>query len=131
MSGRTFLAGLLLAGLLGASAPAASSTADLTEAKLQAARKTYDATIKAMQTGQTDAEKVYVWSRRVLEGERDRGAKKADHAAALEAHLGRMKELREMTTQRYRAGQLAYAEVLGTEFYVKEAELWVEQAGEK
>src|SRR5438094_413613 len=81
----------------------------LAEAKLKAARVAYEANLKALPTGQSDAEKVYVWSRRLLEAQRDLSTKKADRVAAVEEHLARMKVLREMVKQRYATGRTPFA----------------------
>jgi hypothetical protein len=112
-------------------APAVAAPAarrDLAQTKLATARKVFEATVRAFQTGQSDAEKVYLWSRRWLEAQRDLSDKKAAEVAALEAHRGRMKDLRKMAEQRYRAGKVPDAEALGAEFYVAEVELWLARA---
>jgi hypothetical protein len=133
MSGRAFLAELALGFVLagGISAPPgrgdAQAAPDPAKAKLEAARITYEALLEVHRQGQAgfDAEKVYLWSRRWMEAERDLSEKKADRAAAAEAHLDRMKDLRKLDVARYKAGQGTKAEALGADFYVAEAELWL------
>src|SRR5262245_47803858 len=94
---------VLLLGLLLAAGPVSLARSGpppaqaLGEAKVQAARRAYEASVKALSAGHADAEKVYVWSRRLMEAQRGLAKKKADQVAAVEAHLGRMKELRKVT----------------------------------
>lgn len=106
----------------------APNRADLAATKRDTAKMTYEASLKALQVGRADAEPVYIWSRRWMEAQRDASAKKADRIAALEAHRDRMKALRKMTEQRYKAGQGSHADVLGVDFYIAEAELWLSEA---
>jgi outer membrane protein TolC len=131
------LFGLLLGmGLVGGppafgAAKATPSRADLARAKLDAARHAYEANVRAYAAGQGDAEKVYLWSRRWMEAEREQAEKKGGREAALESHLKRMKDLREAAVKRYQAGQAPQADPLGAGFYVAEAELWLAQARDR
>jgi hypothetical protein len=117
--------GLLLAWVGEAVSDDPPAPADLVKAKYEAAREAYKATVQAYQVGQSDAEKVYLWSRRLLEAQRELGNKQADQVRALEAHRGRMKDLRELAAKRYQAEQVPQADVLGAEFYAVEAALWL------
>jgi outer membrane protein TolC len=130
MRNTLMLLALLAVGQLAPCLEAADQKGEtLAAAKLKAARATYEAALKAFAGGKSDPEKVYLWSRRWMEARRDRAAKKADRVAAVEAHRDRMKELRKTAEARYRAGQLPLADVLGVDFYIAEAELWLAQAG--
>ncbi|HJZ58680.1 MAG TPA: efflux RND transporter periplasmic adaptor subunit [Gemmataceae bacterium] len=108
--------------------PMAPADPELAKAKRETAGAAYKATFKAFQDGRADTEKVYLWSRRWMEAEQDAGEKKADRIAAVEAHLDRMKELRKLAEARYQAGQSTHADVLGVDFYLAEARLWLAQA---
>lgn len=126
----TLLAALVLLPTFGSATPAAVTREDLTAAKLKAARLVYEAMVKELHEGrgQVDADRLYLWSRRWMEAQRDASPKKADQIAALEAHRDRMKDLRKMAEQRYKAGQGSHAEVLCVDFYLAEAELWLSKA---
>jgi hypothetical protein len=108
-----------------------SSVADLMKAKADTARRAYEASVAALATGKADAEKVYLWSRRLLEAQQDSSDKKADRLAALEGHLGRMKDLRKISEERYKQGAAIHADVVATDYYVAEATLWLAQAKTK
>jgi outer membrane protein TolC len=102
--------------------------AKLAAAKVEAARTAYKATMTAFREGRSDSEKVYLWSRRWLEAQRDASPKLAERAAAIEAHRQRMKDLRKMAEQNYKRGQAPIADVLGADFYIAEADLWLSDA---
>jgi hypothetical protein len=122
----------LLAPGAGAAVPAdPPAPADLLQAKLKAAEMTYKAAVGDYQNGRSDAEKVYLWSRRLAEAQQEQSGKKADQVAALEAHRDRMKGLRQMATQRYKGGKAPLVDALGADFYVAEAALWLSRAKAK
>jgi hypothetical protein len=123
----SFILGLAVTGTAPAP-PTPQPPSALARAKLDAARQTYQAVMRDLPAARADAEKVYLWSRRVLEAQRDLSDKKAERIAALEDHLARMKELRKVALARYRAGHATHTEALAGEFYVAEAELWLAQA---
>jgi outer membrane protein TolC len=124
---------VLVGGLPTPALPAAAPTPSaLAEARLKAAQSmakaaqtAYEATVKAFRAGRSDAEKVYVWSRRWLEAQHQVADKKAARTAGLKAHRDRMKDLRQAALTRYRAGQAPFAEVAGADYYLAEAELWL------
>ena len=124
--------GLLMARA-GAAVTAAGppALADLVQAKVKAAEAAYKAAAGDYQNGRSDAEKVYLWSRRLAEAQQELSGKKADQLAALEAHEQRLKGLRKTAEQRYRTGNAPHAEVLGAEFYNAEAALWLARAKAK
>jgi outer membrane protein TolC len=66
-----------------------------------------------------------------LEAQQDSSDKKADRLAALEGHLGRMKDLRKITEERYTLGHAIQADVLAADYYIAEATLWLAQAKTK
>lgn len=119
--GLVLAVGVILPVALGAEP---RTTLALAEAKVKAAQKAYEESVKAIRDGRSDAEKVYVWSRRWLEAQRD-ADKKADRTAGLKAHRDRMKDLRQTAEALYKLAKAPYAEVAGTEYYLAEAELWL------
>ena len=129
MTRHTLLAALVFLPAFGVAAPPAPpARQDLAAAKSDAAKATYEASFKALREGKGDAERVYLWSRRWMEAQRGVSQKKADVIAALEAHRDRMKALSKLTEQRYKAGQGSHADVLGVNYYIVEAELWLSEA---
>lgn len=52
------------------------------KAEVATAKLAFEATGKGLAGGMADAEKVYLWSRRRMEAERDASAKPADRVAA-------------------------------------------------
>lgn len=94
-------------------------------------REVLKAALKSYQSGHTDIDRVYDWSRRLMEAERAAADSKSGHVAAVEAHLSLMKNLAEIATAAYRQGQAAQLDVRAAEFYVKEAELLLSQVEEE
>ena len=85
--------GLLVATLLRAAPAAAPSK--LAQAKVAAARKTYELIWRNNREGLVPvAELAYRWSKRWLEAELEIRDQKADRLAAYQAHRDRMLELR-------------------------------------
>jgi hypothetical protein len=107
------------------------SVADLMKAKADTARRAYEASVAALATGKADAERVYLWSHRLLEAQQDSSDKKADRLAALEGHLARMKDLRKLTEERYKQGVAIQADALAADYYIAEATLWLARAKTK
>jgi site-specific recombinase XerD len=117
----------LMVALLGA-APAKVSP-ELAKAKVAAARKTYEVIWKNNREGLVPfAELAYRWSKRWLEAELELGDKKEEQIAAHQAHKERMRELARVTRDRYRNRVNTIEETTATEFYIAEAEIWLEQA---
>ena len=121
---------LALAGLL--TAPAAPNDppkpSPLAEARYQAAVRQYEITWSYYQQARIDSYQVYVWSRFVLESDRERIAKPADRIVALEQHLVRMKKLEELIKKVRRLGFGRSSDVSASEYYRLEAEHWLAQA---
>jgi hypothetical protein len=78
----------------------------------------------------TKPEKVYHWSVRWLQAERDMNPKRADQIAALEAHLKRMTELEEAVKMLAR-DLLPRSAEWDAEWYRLEAQLWLAKAKTK
>ncbi len=101
----------------------------LAKAKVEAARKTYEVFWKNNKEGLVPfVELIYRWSRRWLEAELELSDKKEDRAAAYRAHWDRMRQLAQVTRDRYRNRVNTIEEVTATDFYSAEAEIWIEQA---
>jgi len=115
-------------GVRACCAAARAEKPDPAATKVKTARAAHEATFEAFRSGKADADKVYLWSRRWMEAQRDQGGKKADPATAIKDHLARMKVLRRFALERYKAGQTTPADVLGADFYIAEAEVWLTQA---
>lgn len=95
------------------------------EPLVKPARETYEASLAAFQRGLKDIESVNTWSLRwanAFQGDA------AEHAAALEAHLARMKELADSAARMEGAGQLTKGDVSAAKYYLKQAEIMVKQA---
>jgi hypothetical protein len=104
----------------------------LLRAKVDAARRTYEVVWQNNREGIIPfAELAYRWSRRWLEAELELSDKKADHVAAWQAHRDRMRQLARITRDRYRNRVSTVEEATGTDFYIAEAEVWLEQAAKK
>ncbi len=105
----------------------------LAKARLDVIRRVYDLKKDMRSRGQAgiDLDQDYLWSRRLLEAERDATGKKQDDLPALEAHLDRMKELETLAKQAFRAGEASALQAAATEFYRVEAEFWLAQARTK
>jgi hypothetical protein len=125
------LAGLGVAAVLRAAQPAPQHRPreSLIRAKVDAARKTY----RVMWENNREAlvpfaELAYRWSRRWLEAGLELSDKKADQAAAYQAHLDRMHQLARITRGRYKNRVNTVDEVTATDYYNAEAEIWLEEA---
>ena len=101
------------------------------KARLEAARKMYEGTLRLYKTGPPvplDVEKLYRWSRRWLKAQHELATKKEDRVAAAEAHLTRMRSLEKTLRQMLKSREVPAFEVAGAEFYRLEAERWVAKA---
>lgn len=95
--------------------------------RLEMAERFFEAARMELVSGTAAPSRLYFWSFRVLDAERD----SQDQATACNAHLQRMKSLHAAVADRARTG-LAGAEVESTALcYVLEAELWLRSAREE
>jgi hypothetical protein len=102
--------------------PSEKKIADISQAKLDLARKMYERTLELESKNATGVlpESRYLWSRRWLESQVELAKNKKEIIASYKAHLGRMKDL---------VGKLTEASAkMSAEYYVLEAELWVARA---
>lgn len=126
---RAVLAGLSLALLSFApAAPADGNPASaLSEARLQAARKQYEETWQYYQQARIESYQVYVWSKLILDCQREMTEKKAERLIALEDHSARMKRLEALITKVRRLGFGRSYDVGASQYYRLEAEFWLER----
>ncbi|MBW3599374.1 MAG: hypothetical protein KY475_19155 [Planctomycetes bacterium] len=88
-------------------------------------------TLAAYRDGRGDAERVYAWSRRLLDAELALGEEQSDEAHAVEAHHARMKTLVELAKTMFQTGQVGQEDVLAANYYLGEAELLLPGAKEE
>jgi hypothetical protein len=104
------------------------------KARLEAARKVYEAYLDRYKRGEPqplNAELLYRWSRRWLEAQQELATKKGEKVAAAEAHLTRMRRFEEYLRGMHKSGVAATFDVAGAEFYRLDAERWVARAKAK
>jgi hypothetical protein len=102
--------------------------AALADARTQAGVKAYDMAWLYFSENRVDSEKVYRWSRRLLEAERDSRTDKSGLVAACEAHLERIKKLEAKIRRIRRIGFGDSLDVIEVDYYRKEADFWLAQA---
>ena len=102
--------------------------ASLADIRAQAGAKAFDLTWLYYSEKRVDSEKVYRWSRRLLEAQRDAADDKPGHVAACEAHLERIEKLEAKIRRIRRIGFGDSLDVLEVDYYRKEADLWLAQA---
>jgi hypothetical protein len=99
----------------------------LSEARLQAARKQYEETWQYYQQARIESYQVYVWSKLILDCQREMTEKKAERLIALEEHCTRMKRLEALITKVRRLGFGRSYDVGASQYYRLEAEFWLER----
>jgi hypothetical protein len=122
---------LCLVALASPAAGADEKAAENARARAAAAEKAYKGIFQRSQVDPTsplDVERLYQWSRRWLEAERELADKKEERVAAAQAHLDRMKKLEEVVRGWHRKGLLPPADVPAVEFYRLDAERRLAQA---
>ena len=103
-----------------------SSVAAAHKARVDAAAKVLAIVEAQYKTGQSDVERVYVWSVRWCDAQRD--AKGNLPQPIAQEHLKRMVALEALAQQRYAAGAAGVAEKAMAEYYRAEAEAWLANA---
>jgi hypothetical protein len=121
--------GLVLALVSVAPSPAAKARpkSALADARFKAANKQFDEVWTYYRQSRTDSFPVYYWSRLVLDSQIDLSDVRADHVAAYEAHIDRMKKLESLVKKVRRLGFGFSVDVGATEYYRLEAERWLEK----
>lgn len=118
--------GVLLLGvhLAVATGEKALDSEDLAKERMEAARRAYQFAwdeFKPFDLSKGDEEKVYRWSRRWMEAERDLASTKAERMAALQGHIDRMKKL-EVEVSTINGSTIPFQHITATNFYRAEAE---------
>jgi hypothetical protein len=114
------------------SGSAQGPSAELLEARLQAARKAYDGYTEALQirtnSFRDTVERLYRWSRRILDAERAVAKTREARTEGLKGHLARMADLESKATRFLKVGGAIHADVDAARFFRLEAEIWVAEA---
>jgi hypothetical protein len=92
---------------------------DATALRVQAAQQAYEVALADLDRGSGTAEDVYRWSRRWLEA-----TKKAEGAAATDAHLARMEALQLKVVGLVVVGLTPESAEVACRYYVAEAKVW-------
>jgi len=102
--------------------------AALADVRAEAGAKAFDMAWLYYSENRVDSEKVYRWSRRLLEARRDASVDKSGHVAACEAHLERIKKLEAKIRRIRKIGFGDSLDVIEVDYYRKEADFWLAQA---
>jgi hypothetical protein len=102
--------------------------AALADIRAKAGTKAYDLAWLYYSENRVPSEKVYRWSRWLLEAQREASVDKAGHVAACEAHLERIKKLEFKIRRIRRIGFGDSLDVVEVDYYRKEADFWLAQA---
>jgi hypothetical protein len=105
--------------------PNAESPAQI---RLKAALRAYDMAWLYYSENRVTSEKVYLWSRWLLEAQRDASSDKASVVAACQDHLERIKKLEYKIRRIRKIGFGDSLDVVEVDCYRKEAELWLARA---
>jgi hypothetical protein len=105
-----------------------SKLSTLADDRYQAALKQFNETWLYYKQDRIDSYQVYVWSRLVLDCQRDLAQKPADQLAAIEEHLSRMIELEALVKKVRRLGFGRSYDVGAAAYYRLEAEYWLARA---
>ena len=122
--------GLLVIGLVAKHA-AADPPEKLLKQRAEIALKTFKSQWRHFLGGQATVETVYQWSRRTCDAEQAMAPNKAVRMTALKNHLHRMSELRRAALAFAKAGQRPDHDADAAQFFVLEAEIWIDQAKAK
>jgi hypothetical protein len=99
---------------------------------LAAAKKTYESMYEAAYgiEASVDMETLYLWSRHWLDAELAVASSAKEKLAAYTAHLDRLKPHRDFMAERLRLGvrNITTNKLNAVEYYVAEAEMWVQKA---
>ena len=110
-------------------APAAPTNqnrlSSLADARLQAALKQYQETWAYYQQARIDSYQVYVWSKLILDCQREMTEDPARRSTALQEHLDRMKKLEALIKKVRRLGFGRSYDVGASEYYRLEARVLV------
>jgi hypothetical protein len=98
---------------------------------MEAARKTCHAVAAEYLDGKATVEQVNAWSRRWMTAERDTSKKPQDQYAALEAHIGRLKQLEAAAQSQFEKKRAPASDASAAEYHRLDAELELSRAKNK
>lgn len=134
MEWRNLVIGLMAIGAALAPAPQDApppppqDPAGLARVRAEAGVRAFEMTWLYYSENRVDSEKVYRWSRRLLEAQRDAAADKPGRVAASEAHLERIRKLDAKIRRIRKLGFGDSLDVIEVDYYRKEAEFWLAEA---
>ena len=137
MSRPSLWLGLMTLGVALAPAPqdvpppppaAPQDAASLAAIRVQAGIKAYEMAWLYYSENRVPSQKVYLWSRWLLEAQRDAADDKPGHISACEAHLERIKKLEFKIRRIRKIGFGDSLDVVEVDYYRKEADFWLAQA---
>jgi hypothetical protein len=97
--------------------------------RLDAVRRAYKESYDLYREGRTrDVDRIYRWSKRWLEAEREVTTTQSEQIAALEGHWRRMKQLEDLMRNLSKAGVTAVVELAAVEYYRLDAEVALSKA---
>lgn len=121
--------GILLAAVSVAPAdpepPASPQLKALAQARFDAAVKQYEESWLYYRESRSESLPVYIWSRLVLDAQRDLDPSPAAERAALAEHRTRMAKLQEMVKRVNRLGMGRSFDGKAVEYYRAEADYWI------
>ena len=88
---------------------------------VQIATEAYDLALKSWQRGLADIDKVYMWSLRLSETQRQAVATKVEREAAIHSHTSRMYQLQSEAKKRAQLGQIDALELKAASWFVLDA----------
>jgi hypothetical protein len=99
------------------------SARELLQARRDLARQQYEAILERTRAGrESDPAGLYLWSRRWMEAEQELARHRSGRIAAAEAHVGRIRTLRDQARARYELGVVSSSEAAEAEYHYLEAE---------
>jgi hypothetical protein len=129
MIGVVMCAVLLTAGPAAfADAADTKAAAENARARAEAARRVYEGNLDPRPPFGDVLEKLYRWSCRLLDAERDAAEDKKERQAAVENHYKRMRALEIRAKDWFRLGLIPAIQVPQAEYYRLEAEAWLAKA---
>jgi hypothetical protein len=98
-------------------------------ARAAAAQKVYEVTLRRLKTGAPGPgdplDRLYWFSRRWMEAQRELAGKPEDRIAAVRDHLQRIQALEKIVQAMFKAGRVLADDAAAVEFYRLEAEGWL------
>ena len=109
-------------------APADQAPTDPAQIRVQAGIRAYEMAWLYYSENRVDSEKVYRWSRRLLEASRDAALTPAERLTACRDHLDRIEKLEAKVARIRKIGFGDSLDVVEVNYYRREADYWLAQA---